>query len=391
MLVSLWFLEGEIPVDENSDTREVPAATPWDQPPPPPSPESGSGWGSPPPPPPPPPPPAAPVAGVTPGGKKPKRRLGLIIAIVGGLLLLAALAFLAVVGVFYSRMAGSGGRGLDNYTLVEEEPGKGKDRILLVRVEGVITSGQGAAPEVIAQLRQLRKYGRPKNVTTVLLRVNSPGGTVTACDVIDNEVQKCKEAGYKFVAFYDEVAASGGYYVSARSDHIVARPTCITGSIGVIGMSFNLKRLLNEKLGIETQIMKSVPFKDVPSMFRPMTDEEKTYMQKIITDYHARFVNIVKTGRKLSDAEVAAFADGRVFLAADALRLKMIDEIGHWDAAIAAARKLTGPDAPIVSYRRKPNPLKLLLQAKSGTGLPRDLRLKLEVVAQQRFCYLWLP
>ncbi len=370
-------------MDENSDTREVPAATPWDQPPP--SPESGSGWGSPP------PPPAVPMASVKPGGRKPKRRVGLIIAIVGGMLLLTALVFLAVVGVFYSRMAGAGGSGMGNYKLVEEEPGEGKDRILLVRVEGVIASGQGAAPVIVAQLRQLRKYRQPKNIKTVLLRVNSPGGTVTACDVIDNEVQKCRQAGYKFVAFYDEVAASGGYYVSARSDHIVARPTCITGSIGVIGMSFNVQRLLSEKLGIETQTMKSVPFKDVPSMFRPMTDEEKTYMQKIITDYHARFVNIVKTGRKLSDAEVAAFADGRVFLAADALKLKMIDEIGHWDAAIAAARKLTGPDAPIVSYRRKPNPLKLLLQAKSGAGLPEELRLKLEVAAQQRFCYLWLP
>ncbi len=369
-------------MDENSDTKELPPATPWDQPPPPPG--SGSGWGG--------PPTAKPVADRKPGGRKPKRRIGLVIGIVAGALLLAALVFLVVVAaVFYSQMASVGGRGLGNYTLVEEEPGEGKDRILLVRAEGVLVSGQGAAPTIIAQLRQLRTRDVPRNVKTVLLRVNSPGGTVTACDVIDDEVQKCKRAGYKFVAFYDEVAASGGYYVSARADRIVARPTCVTGSIGVIGMSFNIKRLLDEKLGIATQTMKSVPYKDVPSMFRPMTDQEKDYMQNIIDTYHARFTGIVKDGRKLSDAEVAAFADGRVFLADDALKLKIIDEVGHWDAAVAAARKLTGSRAPIIGYRRRPNPLELMLQAKSDSALPQELRLKLEVAAGQRFCYLWLP
>jgi len=309
--------------------------------------------------------------------------------LLGGLAMFAVLiAVVAACAGLAGSYASSGLAGYDQYTV---EEGKGKTRILMLNVEGVIASGEGCAPLVINRLRQLRTKQTPARVGAVLLRVNSPGGTVTACDTIDGEIQKCIAQGIPFVGFYDEVAASGGYYVSARCKPILARPTCVTGSIGVMGLSLNLEKLLADKLGVEAEAMTSVPYKDVPSLFRKMTEAERAYMQKIIDDYHTRFVGIVQRGRGLTEEEVRAFADGRVFLPEDAKRLKMIDAIGDWDDAVAAARKLAGADAPVIGYRRRPNPLELMLQSRSPSPLPDELRAKLKLAAEQRFCYLWLP
>ncbi len=371
-------------VDDNSDTREVPAATPWDQPPPP----SGPGWN------PPPPPrtvrPAAPQPRPQPPRRKSRIGLALVlIALVGlvgaGLVVLFVLAALAGATSYH-------GPGLAGYQQYTVEEGTSANRILLINIEGVITTGEGCAPLALAQLRQLRTANEPSGVRAVLIRVNSPGGTVTACDKIDGEIQKCiTEKRLPFVAYYDEVAASGGYYVSARAKPIVAQPTCVVGSIGVIGLNLNIQKLLNDKLGIHAEAIKSVPFKDVPSMFRPMKDEERAYVQKMVDDYHARFRGVVQSGRGLKAAEVDAFADGRVFLAKDAKALKMIDQVGDWDDAVKAARQIVDPKAPVIGYRRRPSTLELMLESRSSSGIPEDLRLKIKVAAQQRFCYLWLP
>jgi protease-4 len=368
-------------VDENGDTREIPQpATPWDAPP---AEGGGSSWGS--------PPPAIPTASRPSPGKRPRKRTGLVILIVAAVGLVLLVGLVALAGMGYVQMAGMDGSPLGNLVQYTEEEGSSSDRIMIVKVGGVIAESKGCAPAVIAQLRRLRKKEQPARVKGLIIWVNSPGGSVTPCDVIDNEIQLLKKQGIKVTAFYDGVAASGGYYVSARADHIVARPTCITGSIGVIMVSLNAEKLLKDKLGLEAESITSVPYKDVPSMFRSMKPEEREYMQKFINDTHKRFLSVVKEGRNLNDEQVAKFANGKIYLADDALRLKMIDEVGHLDEAIAAARKLVGSEATVIGYRRRPSPFELMLQSKSPSVIPEDLRLKLEVASRNRACYLWLP
>jgi protease IV len=378
----------EIPVDENSDTREVPTGgTPWDQPPPAEG-QRSSDWGSP-------PPPATLLNESKPGPKpKPKRRSRVAMIVIAGLLFsaLGGLVALVMVVMHYTRLAAGGSGALGNmvqYT-VEERKGKGKDRILQVRVDGIIFSGKGSADVAYAQLRQLRKKKQPADIKVVLLRINSPGGAVTPCDKIDNEIQLLKAQGMKFVAFYDELAASGGYYVSARSDHIVARPTCTVGSVGVVTWHLDMEKLLTDKLGIKQEIVASGESKASRTMFKPLSDKDRKLIQKRIDELYERFVKIVSEGRRLTIEEVKVFADGRVFGPEEAKKFKMIDEIGHWDAAIAAARKFA-PGAEIIGYRRRPSPLEAIFQSKSSPMIPEEIHWRLKLAAQHRFCYLWAP
>ncbi len=368
-------------MDENSDTREIPSSkTPWDQPPA--EDKTDATWGS--------PPPAPSPAKKTP--PKPRKRWPLFLFLAVLLGLLGATAVLVVVGIAYVQQASMGSGPLGNLVQYTVEEGQGPDRILQLRVDGPIGGDQGSAPQVIALLRHLRKKDAPRNVKGLLLRVNSPGGAITPCDIIDHELEKLKEEKQlKVVAFYDELSASGGYYVSARSDHIVARPTCLVGSIGVISLSINVEKLLDDKLGVKVETIKSVPFKDAGSPLRSMKDNERAYFQKMIDGMHARFRNVVKEGRKLTDEEIDKFADGRVFTADEALKLKMIDEVGHWDEAVAAIRKLVGSEAPIIGYRRRPSPFELMMQTKSQSLIPDEVRLKLEIASRNPACYLWLP
>jgi protease-4 len=318
-----------------------------------------------------------------------------------GLVILAVLVVLGLglVGlVFVVRAVFSDGSyfteegGLAGYELQVEESGKGARSVLLIPVHGIISSAEGTGPVVISQLRRLRQDSRPGGVKVVLLHVDSPGGDVTTCDIIDDEIQKCKAKGIRFVAFFSDTAASGGYYVSARADKIIARRTSITGSIGVILLHFDAQKLLTEKLGVKDESVTSGPFKDVPSFFRPMSPEERAYMQNIVDKLYARFVEVVAQGRGLKEVDVRKFADGRVFLAEEAQKLKIIDRVGTRDDAVAEARKLAGEDATVIVYRRRPSPLQLLLQGGvRQSPMPRELATLADFAAQGRFLYLWRP
>ena len=188
----------------------------------------------------------------------------------------------------------------------------------------------------------------------MVLKINSPGGTVTAADVILHEIKAFKaKKGVPVIVCLQGLAASGGYYVAQAGDTIIAYPTCITGSIGVIAMKFNFQGLMN-KFGVGEDVVKTGKWKDFWSPFRPATPQEKEMMQHIIDDFYREFVNVVAQGRHLSLKQTLAVADGRIFTASQARDLGLVDQLGYLDDAIDLARAKAGLDtgARVVIYHR---------------------------------------
>lgn len=240
--------------------------------------------------------------------------------------------------------------------------GDGKNKILLIDIEGVITSersrsfsGFEAGPDPVARIKEeLDKAAEDKKIKAVILKINSPGGTVTASDIIYREILKYKEkSGAAVIACLLDTAASGGYYVANAADMIIAHPTTVTGSIGVLAMKFNVKGLMN-KLGVTEETIKSGAKKDIMSPFRGITEEEKKLMQDIIDALYLQFLTVVDEGRKeLTLDEIRPLADGRIFTAQQALSAKLIDATGYLDDAIKAAKERTGIDeARVITYHR---------------------------------------
>jgi len=246
--------------------------------------------------------------------------------------------------------------------LEEKIEGRGKNKILIVNISGVITNTQERsllsekhAPSVVARLKEeLDKAAKDKHIKAVILKINSPGGTVTASDIIYQEIKKFKqEKRVPVVACLMDVATSGAYYIANASDTIIAHPTTITGSIGVIVMKLNVKGLM-DKLGVADESIASGDKKDILSPFRDMTEEENKIMQEIINSMYEKFLAAVDEGRKeLSLDTLRLLADGRIFTADQALSHKMIDSIGYLSGAVSEAKKMAAiTDARVVTYRR---------------------------------------
>jgi protease-4 len=239
--------------------------------------------------------------------------------------------------------------------------GYGGDKILLMDVSGVVLEGPhrilGLTSGVTSPSRvkeELEKAAQDDRVKAVVLKINSPGGTVSAADVILHELKAFKaKKRVPVVVCLQGLAASGGYYVAQAGDTIIAYPTCITGSIGVIAMKFNLQELMN-KVGVGEDVVKSGKWKDFWSPFRPATPQEKEMMQHIIDDFYREFVNVVAQGRKLSLKQALAVADGRIFTASQARDLGLVDQLGYLDDAIELARAKAGLEtgAKVVRYHR---------------------------------------
>lgn len=238
--------------------------------------------------------------------------------------------------------------------------GEGDAKVLLIDISGIITDTDrkdglfSTKQNMTARIREeLDKASEDEDVKAVVLRIDSPGGAVTTSDIIAHEIKKFKDKKkVPVIAELMDVAASGGYYIAASSDRIIAHPTTVTGSIGVVAFSVNASGLL-EKVGIANQTIKSGDKKDIGSPLRPMTAEERMILQSIIDDLYDRFLDIVMDGRKGSFTrdELKTIADGRVFTARQALDLKLIDEIGYLDDAIEAAKSKAGvKEARVVTY-----------------------------------------
>ncbi|UCD34765.1 MAG: signal peptide peptidase SppA [Nitrospiraceae bacterium] len=207
------------------------------------------------------------------------------------------------------------------------------EKVALIDVTGVIIDSADIIDEI-------KKYAKDSSVKAVVIRVNSPGGAVAPSQEIYGEVLKLKEKK-KVVVSMGAVAASGGYYIAAPADRIVANAGTLTGSIGVIMEIPNMSGLM-EKIGVETQVVKSGRHKDIASAFRTMSPEEKEILQNVLDDVHDQFIRAVSEGRGISLNEVKQLADGRIFTGKMARDLGLVDELGSLQDAIMLAGSLTG-------------------------------------------------
>ncbi|GIW72100.1 MAG: signal peptide peptidase SppA [Planctomycetota bacterium] len=245
--------------------------------------------------------------------------------------------------------------------------GEGEGKILLLRLDGEITEHAqdegllGSRPSPVSRVRdELELARQDRDVRGIVLRINSPGGGVTASDLIYHELVRWRaETGRPIVAYFMDTAASGAYYVAQAADWVVASPTAITGSIGVVAFFPNVSGL-GEKLGVQVHTLRSGAHKDLGNPFRPMEQQERQLLQQLVDALHERFVEVVARGRAPGPARagldreaVQRLADGRVFTAQQALDLGLVDEIGYFEAARAACERLAqAPDASVIVYER---------------------------------------
>lgn len=207
------------------------------------------------------------------------------------------------------------------------------EKIGVITIDGTISDSR-----IISS--QLVKFRKNKKIKAIILRINSPGGSVGATQDICREVQKAAQTK-KVIASMGSVAASGGYYIAAAANKIVANPGTITGSIGVIMEFIRFKDLLN-KIGINFEIIKSGEFKDTGSPLRELTEREKKLLKALVADIQKQFVEEVAAGRNLTIEEVRKIADGRIFSGAQAKELGLVDILGNFQDAVDAARDMVG-------------------------------------------------
>ncbi|HUV41688.1 MAG TPA: signal peptide peptidase SppA [Sedimentisphaerales bacterium] len=255
--------------------------------------------------------------------------------------------FLALIG--FGAMFVAGQRGIFTEEVLIEGPRTAK--IAVVGIEGVIDD---RCFEDFS--RRLKSAQKDERVKGVIVKINSPGGMVSASDRIYNQIVQYQQQTQKpAVALMEGMAASGGYYTSVACREIIAEPTTITGSIGVIMGHFVLEKLFEEKLGIKPVIIKAGEKKDWPSSFEEPTEEQKEYIQeRLIRPAYERFVEVVAEGREsLTIDDVRRLADGSIYGADRALEEKMIDGIGYLDSAVERVLSLAGIEkAQVIEYRR---------------------------------------
>ena len=289
---------------------------------------------------------------------------------------------------------------------LEEETveGKGSGKILLLDLSGMLSEdlpsfSVGAPPPrvpLLARVREeLQKAEKDDRVRALIVRINSPGGTITASDVLYHELLAFKERRkVPVIAAIMDVGASGGYYAALAADTIVANPTTVTGSIGVVMVTVNARGLL-EKIGVAPLAIKSGPMKDAGSPFRALTEPERAVFQSIIDEMYGRFVGLIVKARKLPEDRVRAAADGRVYTAEQALGHRLIDRIGYMPEALDLARHAAGVEKARVVVYHRPRQYRATYYAEAqqmeSGFMSGASALGALVGPGPKFLYLWMP
>ncbi len=280
--------------------------------------------------------------------------------------------------------------------------GTGKAKVLLIEISGMISSqekeGFRSTPSMIASVKeQLTRAAKDEQIKAIVLRINTPGGTVTASDIIYHELKTFKtNRKVPIIASIMDLGTSGGYYIAAAADKVLAHPSSVTGSIGVIMLTVNAKGLL-EKIGVEATAVTSGPRKDMGSPFRTMTVEERAIFQGLIDSFYQRFLTIVQEGRtNLQMEQIKRLADGRIYTGEQAKEAGLVDEIGYLEDAVEVAKKQAGlTEARVVTYQRPgeySSNVYSKLVAPSGLASLADFDLGAVVRGgTPQFMYLWMP
>lgn len=282
--------------------------------------------------------------------------------------------------------------------------GAGDAKVALVELEGPIMEEVapdgffGVAARPVARIRrELDQAAEDENVKAVIFAVDSPGGTIAASDEIHHLFRRFKEKTRKPVVVHmGGICASGGYYVSAGADVILAGPTTITGSIGVILQTFNFSRGIDRLQFVDPITITAGANKDLLNPFRPINEEHVRIVQNMVDKAYDQFVDIVATGRKLPADEVRKVADGRIYTADEALALRLIDKIGYIEDAVEEAKRLAGAaNVTLFRYTRPPSLIGALagdldVEAPRLDGPATPLE-ALIALSTPRVCYLWAP
>ena len=284
--------------------------------------------------------------------------------------------------------------------------GYGKDKVLILDISGIITNEEkrGLAnlteePDMVARINEeLKMATKDKYIKAIVLRINSPGGTVTASDLMYHEIKQFKgKTGIKVIACIMDLGASGGYYVAVSADKIMAHPTTVTGSIGVIMLNVSIEGLL-QKIGVKDASIKTGEHKDMGSPLKTMTDEDRQIFQGVLDTLYGKFLSVIAENRKdLTREKLEKLADGRIYTAQQALDYKLIDQIGYLDEAVSLAKTEAGiTKARVVMYHR-PGAYKNNVYSKlntTGHGTINLLNIDLKAFVKTgtpSFMYLWTP
>ena len=290
---------------------------------------------------------------------------------------------------------------LREYTLAGEEKGK----VLVIPIRGTISDAPKrqfiiTRPSMVQEVvSQLRKAEKDPEVKAIILKINSPGGSVTASDILYNEIVAFKQkTKAKVVVAMMGVAASGGYYISLPADYILAHPTSVTGSVGVLFLRPDVTGLM-DKIGIGVEVSKTGKNKDMGSPFRQATAEERQIIKDLIDQLGKRFLDRIAEHRKIDPESLKEISSARIFLAEDALKLGMVDRVGYIGEAVNLAKKLAElpENAKVVVYRRTEYPDDNLYNTSTSHYEGRGLSIvSLDLPAsltsfQAGFYYLWQP
>ena len=253
--------------------------------------------------------------------------------------------------------------------------------IALVRIQGMLMDSQNI-------VRQLSDYRYNPGVRGIILRIDSPGGAVAPAQEIYNEIMKLRAEHKTVYASMGTVAASGGYYIACAADYVLANPGTLTGSIAAVMAFSNVEELTN-KIGVKPVVIKSGKYKDVGSPLRTMKPEEQKLLQNVVDDVHQQFVQAVAKGRGLPVSQINEIADGRIMTGQQALKLKLIDEVGGLEKTIdLLAKKIGVAGRPKVIEEKEKTPFfDWLLQSSFSGGLAKTLM----PAPFPRLQYIWFP